>query len=218
MPEWTRYILWGSTGHAKVLADVIKLNEGQVIAVCDNDPNAQPSLPGIPLLYGYEGLTAWMSEQRSLRSVGAALAIGGRRGADREELGRDLEALGFSLPCLIHPSAVVSGSAVLGEGSQVLAAAVLAPEASLGRVCIVNNGANVDHECTLGDGVHVAPGAVLCGSVSVGDNAMIGAGAVVLPRLKIGKDAIVGAGSVVTDHVGEGCIIAGNPAKPIQRA
>ncbi len=214
MSKRTHFVLWGSAGHAKVLADIINLGGGQVVALFDNNPEASSCLSNVPLFYGIDGFQKWLATQaESVASFGAALAIGGARGKDRQEFSQLLKVAGLSLPPLIHPTAAVSKSARLDEGCQILAHAVVAADVSMGSVCIINNSANVDHECRLGSGVHIAPGAVLCGCVNVADNAMIGAGAIVLPRLTIGSDAIVGAGAVVTRDVPDGVVVMGNPAK-----
>jgi sugar O-acyltransferase (sialic acid O-acetyltransferase NeuD family) len=210
-----QYVLWGSAGHAKVLADVIELRGDKVVALFDNSPNSISCLPGVPLFYGATGFQEWVAGQPFVNEMSAALAIGGARGKDRQELAQMIQARGLTLPAITHPTASVSNSVELGQGCQILANAVVAPGVSMGCVCIVNNSANVDHECKLGHGVHVAPGAVLCGDVVAADNAMIGAGAVVLPRLRIGIGAVVGAGAVVTCNVPDGAVVVGNPARII---
>lgn len=213
MSNEMRYVVWGSAGHAKVLADLIGLRGGRVIALFDNNPHAPSCLPGVPVFHGMAGFKAWRASQDSLEGTYAALAIGGMHGQDRQALAQQLRTQGLTLPSLVHPTATMSGTAQLGEGSQILAHAVVAADASIGEVCIINNSANVDHECHLSNGVHIAPGAILCGCISVGENAMIGAGAVILPRLKIGKGAIIGAGAVVTHDVPDGATAVGHPAR-----
>ena len=207
------FILWGSAGHAKVLADLIWVSRGRVSALFDNLSTAESPLPNVPIFRGASGFGVWLQQQTSVDGISAAIAIGGNKGADRQEIMSRFKAAGLKLPGLIHPTAAVAGSARMGEGCQILAQSVVGPDVSMGNVCIINHGASVDHECHLGSGVHIAPGAVLCGCVEVGENTMIGAGAVVLPRISIGKRAMVGAGSIVTRNVPDGTVVLGNPAQ-----
>lgn len=54
-------------------------------------------------------------------------------------------------------------------------------------------------------------------SVVVGDDVWIGAHSIILPGVTIGRGAIIGAGSVVTNTVKEYSIVAGSPAKEINK-
>lgn len=211
MPE-TRYVLWGSAGHAKVLAGLIALRGGRVIATFDNDASAA-ALPGVPLLIGEAAFARWADELASIGDVRGLAAIGGGRGRDRLRIQALFARRGLRVEALVHPAACVDPTARLGGGTQVLAQALVSADAVLGGACIVNHQASVDHECRLGDGVHVAPGATLCGLVMAGDGVFVGAGAVVLPRIRIGADAVIGAGAVVTKDVPAGTVVAGNPAR-----
>jgi sugar O-acyltransferase (sialic acid O-acetyltransferase NeuD family) len=206
-----RYVLWGSAGHAKVLASLIALRGARVIATFDNSP-AATALSGVPLYVGEDGFARWVGGASLIGNIYGLAAIGGTRGRDRLAIQALFARHGLRLEPLVHPGASVCSSAQLGAGTQILAQAVVASDALLGAACIVNHKASVDHECRLGDGVHIAPGATLCGLVAVGDGAFVGAGAVVLPRLSIGADAVVGAGAVVTRDVPAGVVVAGNPA------
>jgi putative colanic acid biosynthesis acetyltransferase WcaF len=51
----------------------------------------------------------------------------------------------------------------------------------------------------------------------IGKNAFVGARAFVLPGVRIGERAIVGACSVVTRDVESDAVVAGNPARVINR-
>jgi len=210
------YVIWGSAGHAKVLAELIALLGGRVVALFDNDLNAKSALEGTPLYIGQEGFFRWVAESGKRDGLCGIAAIGGSRGRDRIQVHDFFLKYGMRVPVLIHPKAWVSPSARLAEGSQVLAQAVVAAGARIGRAAIINHHANVDHECILGDGVHIAPGATLCGCITVGDYVMIGAGATVMPRLTIGVNSIVGAGAVVTRDVPSNVLVAGNPAQIIR--
>jgi sugar O-acyltransferase (sialic acid O-acetyltransferase NeuD family) len=211
-----RYVLWGSAGHAKVLASLLTLRGDCVIALFDNDSEALSALPDVPLHIGEAGFARWAEQTPEVERVCALVAIGGGRGRDRLAIQALIQSRGLRMPAVVHAAASVCATVTLGHGSQVLAQAVVAAEARLGEACIVNHRALVDHECIVGCGVHIAPGATLCGCVTVGDGVLVGAGAVVLPRLRIGADAIVGAGAVVTRDVPPGAVIAGNPARVVR--
>jgi sugar O-acyltransferase (sialic acid O-acetyltransferase NeuD family) len=208
------FVLWGSAGHAKVLSEIISDQGGQVVALFDNN-TVVAALPGVPVYYGREGFLAWVSARVDLTRIAGVVAIGGGRGRDRVAMHALFSSSGLLTPTLVHRSAVVSPTAQVGAGTQILALANVGAESRLGEACIVNHRASVDHECVLGNGVHLAPSATLCGCVSVGDSVFIGAGAVVLPRISIGEGAVIGAGAVVTRDVPGGATVVGNPARMV---
>jgi len=214
MPEPRRYAIWGSAGHAKVLASLIALRGGRVVALFDQLDVVSP-LPGVPVHVGEEGFERWADAAESLSDVFGLVAIGGSRGRDRIAIQQRFAARGMRVEAIVHSDASVCPTARLGAGTQVLAQALVAADAQVGQACIVNHRASIDHECRVGDGVHLAPGAILCGLVTLHDNVMIGAGAVVLPRLSIGENSIVGAGAVVTRDVPANVVVAGNPARKV---
>ena len=210
MPKY--FAIWGCAGHAKVLVSLIKTQGDQVIAFFDNAA-VDSLMPDVPIYIGEDGFRDWFNRQSEPSNIVGLIAIGGHRGNDRITIANTFRAAGLRLETLIHPKAFVCDTALIGEGTQVLAQAVVAADCKLGEVCIINHKASVDHESILGHGVHLAPGATVCGCVTIGDNVLIGAGAVVLPRLTIGSNSIIGAGSVITKHVSAGSVIVGNPGR-----
>lgn len=214
--QGTSWVIWGCSGHASVLLDMIEQQQGRVVAFVDELP--VPTLrQGVPVLAGCRAWLQWRQSQASaLRLFGAAAV--GRQGHHRQRIQASLHQQGVDMPTLLHPQASVSPWARVGAGGQVLAMAVVAAKATLGDVCIVNHRAVVDHECVLGAGVFVGPGATLCGCVWVGEDAFIGAGAIVLPRVRIGAGALIGAGAVVTRDVPDHAVVVGNPARLMPRS
>ncbi len=121
-----------------------------------------------------------------------------------------------NFPSLVHPSAVVASSAVLGKGTVLMAGAVVNPFSRVGDHCIVNTRSSVDHDCTLANYVSIAPGAVLGGKVVVGDYSAIGLGASVIHGISIGEHSVVGAGATVVNPVADFQVVWGVPARPMR--
>lgn len=216
MAECARYVLWGSAGHAKVLASLITLHGGRVVALFDNNPQAVSVLPGVPLYIGKDGFARWIESETDRQDICGLAAIGGAHGRDRLAVHEYFRAHGVRVETIVHPQASVCATASLGMGTQVLAQTAVAADVRIGEACIINHNATVDHESVLGDGVHLAPGVTLCGCVQVGSNVMIGAGAVVLPRVAIGENSVVGAGAVVTRNLPAEVVAVGNPARVVR--
>jgi sugar O-acyltransferase (sialic acid O-acetyltransferase NeuD family) len=115
----------------------------------------------------------------------------------RMEITQKLLKAGYKVPVIIHPKASVSKYSDIGDGSVILAGAVVNTNASLGMACIININSSVDHESLIGDGVHVCSGAVVRSGCTVGKLSCIGAGAVVNSGSILKEKYILQAGMVI---------------------
>jgi sugar O-acyltransferase (sialic acid O-acetyltransferase NeuD family) len=143
--------------------------------------------------------------------------VNGVQGRDRDEIGSRILESGGEILSLIHPAAVVAGTASVAPGCMISAGAIVNVDASIGRFCLIHSGATVDHDDVLGEAVTISPGAHLAGHVTVGAGAFVGIGASVIGGVTIGRGATVGAGAVVLRDVGDGATVVGNPARPLAR-
>jgi len=215
MAEARQYVVWGSSGHALVVDEIIRSQGSRTVALFDNSPTARSPLIGVELLGGKAAWDAWAEKNPDRSRFHALVAIGSGQGRDRLRIQEVMVSAGLLCDELVHSTAFVADNAHLGAGTQVLAMGVVAAGVQMGDACVVNHKASVDHGCSIGDGVFVAPGATILGEVSVGDCSTIGAGAVVLPKLRIGRDCMVGAGAIITKDVPDGVVIVGNPGRII---
>lgn len=205
-----RVIIIGAGGHAKVVAEILRLSgKHEIIGFLDSALVGK-KIGGFPVLGGDELLPR-------LRSEGVLTAFIGVGGTGdnlpRMKIFERVSALGFSFANAIHPSATLSDSIKLGQGVAVMARAVINPDVVIGDNVIINTGAIIEHDCKIESHAHISPGAVLCGGVRVESCAHIGAGATIRQNIIIGEQAIVGAGAVVVKDVGVNTVVVGTPAR-----
>jgi sugar O-acyltransferase (sialic acid O-acetyltransferase NeuD family) len=204
-----RLAILGASGHGKVIADAAEESGWDEVVFFDD---AWPRLRENGR-YGVAGDTRALMD-RLAEYQGVMVGIGNN--AIRLRKHRTLAEAGGRLATIVHPSARVSRHASLGEGTAVMANAVINTDTRLGLSCIVNTGATVDHDCVLGDVVHVCPGAHVAGGVRIGDASWIGIGSCVRQSLAIGGGVMVGAGAAVVKDIGDGCTVVGVPARVVR--
>lgn len=191
--------LFGASGHAKVIMDIVHAQGDEVGMLFDDAPHCA-DIHGAPVLNTAES------------SVCGPMLISIGSNRIRKIIS---ERFPIEYAKAIHPKALVSPSAEIGAGSVVMQGAIIQADANIGRHCIVNSGASIDHECQIGNFVHISPHATLCGNVHVGEGSWIGAGATIIPGIHIGEWATIGAGATVIRDVPSGATVAGTPAIPI---
>jgi sugar O-acyltransferase (sialic acid O-acetyltransferase NeuD family) len=189
-------LILGTGNFAVEVADLVSDMDGfRVTGFVQNvDPqNTQARLEGLPVL--------WVEEVRALSATDwAVCAIGA---VERRGFIEQVAGFGFRFATLVHPTARVSATSRLGEGTIVSAGAVIAAHTQVGRHVIVNRGVLIGHHTAIGDYATLGPGANIAGSVAIGEATLVGIGATVSDHLTIGKRCFLSAGAVVTGNVGD---------------
>lgn len=195
--------LYGASGHAKVIVDILKSTNKRIAGVFDDDTSLKKFLDLKVLgLFDYSLFT---NDSKLIISIGDNLI--------RKSIANKLN---INYHTAVHKSTVVSNSASIGFGSVVMANCVINSNAVVGNHCIINSSSVIEHDCTLDDFVHISPNATLTGNIHVGEGSHIGAGVTILPNLSIGKWCKIGAGAVVLNDLPDNCVAVGNPAKIIK--
>lgn len=193
--------LFGASGHAKVIIDILQGNNIEVKTIFDDAPKTD-EIFGIPV-----------QSTNSLIGGDIPVIISVGNNKNRKKIS---EKYKFNYQVAVHKTAVVSSHSVLGEGSVVMANAVINPDAKIGKHCIINTSAVVEHDCKISDFVHISPNVALAGNVEIGEGSHIGIGASVIQGVKIGKWTTIGAGAVVIRDVPDFAVVVGNPSKIIK--
>lgn len=134
----------------------------------------------------------------------------------RQRVVEDLKARGAAFTTLIHPSAVVSITALIGVGSVLCPLSFVSANAVLQDFVHVNALTSVGHDVRVGAFTTLSAHVDLTGGVETGERAFFGSGARVIPGIRIGHDAVVGAGATVMRNVQDGVTVFAQPARKLQ--
>ncbi|AKL99932.1 MULTISPECIES: acetyltransferase [Burkholderia cepacia complex] len=207
-------VIVGSSGHAKVVIDIVEqAGRYRIAGLIDSfRPRGEETL-------GYAVLGA----EHDLRQLigthgitGLLVAIGDNHA--RETVTAGLAAIAPGLPCVsaVHPAARIGKASTIGAGSVVMAGAVINPCCTIGEGCIVNTNASLDHDGVMEGFSSLAPGVVTGGNCRIGHGAAVGLGAMLRHRIAVGEYSVVGAGAVVLRDVAPYSVAYGNPARRIR--
>jgi UDP-N-acetylbacillosamine N-acetyltransferase len=207
-------IIWGSSGHAKVVCDIVRLSEKYTVFGFLDNVNIDrhgSEFCGKKVIGGEEQID-------SLFKMNIKHVIFGFGNCDaRLRLAKQVRAKGFHLATAIHPRSIIAPDVKIGAGTVVVAGAVVNNDTRIGENVIVNTSASIDHDCYIDDGVHICPGVHMGGHVTVGRAAWIGIGATVIDHVNIGAGAIIGAGALVVNDIPEGVVAYGVPARVVRK-
>ena len=159
-----KLLIVGAGGHGQVVAEIARdLGYDQIEFLDDNYKGAIGKLSDI--------------EKYANEFEFAFVAIGNN--VKRSDLLGSLIKRGYRIPILIHPTAYVSSSATLGDGTVVGPMAVVNSNTTIGVGCIISVAAVVDHNAVIREFAHIDAGAVVKSGGSVDSFTKIDAGQVV---------------------------------------
>ena len=84
------------------------------------------------------------------------------------------------IPTLVHPTAYISPSSVLGIGTVVLPKAVVNTGCVTEAGCILNIGVLIDHDCILEEYAHLCPGVIVKAENRIPSGIKLEAGSIIL--------------------------------------
>ena len=161
------------------------------------------TLFGLPVIW-IDGVGSLANSYRAICAVGSI---------KRKYFIQQAIGLGLKFTALVHPAAVVSATACLGEGTIVGPGTVIAAGTKIGSHVIINRGCLIGHHVDIGDYATISPGANIGGKAKIEDACFVGMGAVILNGISVGHNSVVGAASVVTKDVPCSVQVLGVPGR-----
>lgn len=196
-----RLVIVGAGGHGKVVADNALKNGYKNICFVDDRE--------VGICFGFP-IVGTCADLEKLDDGVTGFVVGIGNNAVRKRIA---ESHSVNWISLVHPSAQVAEAVSLGDGTVVMAAAVINADSVVGKHSIINTGAIVEHDNVIGDYVHISPKAALGGTVSVGSMTHVGIGATVINNIAICDNCVIGAGGVVVKNIDQCGTYIGVPAK-----
>jgi UDP-N-acetylbacillosamine N-acetyltransferase len=210
-----KLVIWGASGHAMVVAGIIRLrDEYELLGFVDDvNPERQGSeFCNAKILGGMDCLERF--HEQGIHS----LILGFGNNLARLRLSSIVVNAGYQLVSAIHPKAVVAASAVIGKGTVINAGAVIDPDVQIGENVLIGACVTVGHGCRLWNASRIGGGGNLAGRVTIGEATWVGTGVVVKDRIRIGQRTLIGAGAVVVRDIPDGVVAYGNPARVMRIA
>lgn len=183
-----RVIVIGAGGHGRSVAEaILLLGRDELVGFVDDGADANAKVWTYPILGRTDSLHA-------IRALADAVVVAIGNNAVRERLHAQVRGAGFELLTVIHPTAFVSPTAILGAGCAVMAGAVVGTEAELGEGAIVNCGATVDHHCRVEAFGHLGVNACMAGGSVLGHRAWMQAGSALGYGVQVEAGAVLAPG------------------------
>lgn len=210
-PEKLMVAIVGAGEYAAVVLEILNLRgEVEPAGFLDDDQEKiGKEIHGLPVL----GSCAAFPELRDKGIESCILTVGNPY--HRRNLAQAARSAGMGFTRAIHPRAVVSSYASLGEGVVVEAGAIVSFNTTIGDHVFITQNCSTSHDNIIGDYCHLAPGCNLGGNVKIEECTLVGVGASVGPRVHIGKNVIICPGAAVTENLPDAVVVDGVPARII---
>ena len=112
----------------------------------------------------------------------------------------EIKRKGGKFLTLIHPTAIVAKTALIGEGNILDPFTIVGPIVKLGDFNLLTSQSIISHDCVVGDYNFFAT-SLLCGHNIVGDDNYFGIRGTTLPEISIGNRNVIQAGMIVDKNI-----------------
>lgn len=221
-----KYVMFG---HNNLLGDFIEIihhNNGILTKIVQNIP--EPIYPNRPTLK--ERLANLKSHLNNPKNINHGFPVEicqlkdfvpeeeeyyliGFPGFQMQPLVQEIKAkFQLKFTTIIHPTAIISATAQIGEGVIINAGTIIASGVKIHDHVAINKGVIIGHDTEIKRYSVIQPGVKIGGHVVVNVGATLGIGSVVIEDIVIGEYSLIAAGAVVIKDVPSNTLVAGVPA------
>lgn len=205
-----KVIIFGASGHARVIADIVKKSNDEIIGFLDDNADIQGKT-----IFDDKIVLGDTSEESVRKYSDCYFIIG--IGSNKVRMIISKKYSNLKWYTAIHPSSIIGNDVSINEGTAIMAGTVINTGTVVGKHCIVNTSSSLDHDNILEDYVHISPGSHLAGTVKISEGTWICAGVTIINNITISKNNIIGAGATVIENVNDiDSTFVGVPIKKIK--
>ncbi|WP_145301973.1 DapH/DapD/GlmU-related protein [Crateriforma conspicua] len=124
---------------------------------------------------------------------------------------------GLTPSTVIHPTALISKTAQIGEGVYVGAHSIISVNAKIADHAMINFQVSVGHDASIESHATVNPGAKISGNCSIGARTLLGANSFVHQGRRVGEDCQVDALTHIDRDIADGMLCTSRNLKIVKR-
>lgn len=205
-------VLVGGGGHCKACIDVIEAeSKFRIVGIVDKKEKLHQEVLGYRVIASDEDLPMLLERYEYFLITIGQISSGDKRKKKFEYL----ENLGAKFPVVVSPSAYVSETAFVDNGTIIMHKAFINASANIGKDCIINTGVIIEHDVKIASHCHISTGAVINGECSIGERTFVGSNSVTVNSITIARNTIVGAGSSVIVSIHDSGTYVGSPVRKL---
>jgi acetyltransferase EpsM len=197
-----KVIIIGSGGHAAELRDYINHYNGagptdriEVLGFLDDNPNSHKH-------YSFkEPYLGKIDDHTIERHISYLIGIANLE--FRSSIIKKFLSKGATFTGFIHPTAIISPSCVIEEGTVISHNVSVGAMAKVGKFNILNSRCTIGHDSSIGDCNFISPQVAISGNTKIGNGNLLGTNACTIPGITIGNGNKIAAGMVVYKNVND---------------
>jgi sugar O-acyltransferase (sialic acid O-acetyltransferase NeuD family) len=189
----------GAGALGRLAVNILQLNKQKIHGFFDDNLKTGTIIDGIEV----RGPLAQLSKDKGKFD----LVIGVGDVKIRKRIFEDLSAQGFNFATVIHPSACVAATSVVGQGCLIKDNAVVEINAQIGVNSIIGNCSIICHDTQVGSHCRVSPGVVVAGFSRIGDECYLAPNVSVDRKITIGRQSIIASGCTIWKNIPESSLV-----------
>lgn len=204
-------VIIGGGNHCKCIIDILEYDASyNIIGVIDSIAEIGSSIAGYKVIGKQNELLKLMQEFSFDKGI---IAVGdnySRYIIEKELLNQFKD---FTFINAIHPSAIISKSAIIGYGNVIMPGVVVNVGAKIHNHCIINTKSTLEHFSEMHNFSSLSAGVITGGYVTLKEFSAIALGVTVFDRVTIGVNSVIGSASLVNKDIPDHVLAFGVPAE-----